>query len=82
MFFGSSERVVRGDADDAERSVGLEIANLEIRHESSSRLFGHQSGNVLNVATGGFICGQNAANMMEVLRCLSPPDLAQNLSPS
>ena len=71
MFFGTRKRVVRGDANDAECSVGMEIANLEIGHESSSRLFGNLFENDLNVAPRRFMCGHIGANMMEVAR-ISP----------
>jgi hypothetical protein len=72
VFLRASERIVRCDADDAGRSIGMEIANLEIRHEPSSRFFENQIGNDPNVALRGFMCGQIRANMMEVTRPAAP----------
>jgi hypothetical protein len=73
MFFGAGKRVVRRDADDAGRSIGMEIANLEIGHESSSSssVFLNLIENDSNVALPRFMCGHIRADMMEVARISS-----------
>ena len=71
VFFRARERVVRGDADNTKRSIGMEIANLEIGHESSSSVFWNLIENDSNVALPRFMCGHIRADMMEVARISS-----------
>ena len=71
VFFRARERVVRGDADNTKRSIGVEIANLEIGHESSSSVFWNLIENDSNLALPRFMCGHIRADMMEVARISS-----------
>jgi hypothetical protein len=66
---------VRGDMNKGKRSVGVEIANLEIGHEflsSSWMTFGlptmleRPSGNAPGEARQGTSCGENAADVIEI----------------